>query len=670
MKKAIKYILIVLFSIFVLSICVVGYVVYDVKKNYPIQLLEDYEPLNPSIIYDINGKQIDVLSIENRDSVSIDEIPLNVQNAFIAVEDKRFRNHHGLDYLRLTKAVFLNVTRTGRQGGSTITQQFVKTAFLSSERSLKRKIIEAVLAIEMERIYTKDEILEYYLNTINFGKGVYGIKNASLKYFGVLPKDLSIAQAAILASIPKSPTKYSKIENALSRQKIVLKSMYKGNFITKEEYDKALNEPVKFMTNEDLENISEAQRVSNSNEAPEVTTIIINELKKILNIEEDSENNIFNGYKIYSTIDLDMQKAAYLAFATNPNLKKREKLEAALISIDSSNGFVKAIVGGKNYKKGDFNRAISSLRQPGSSFKPVVALALLKNNYPMNLILEDFPIKIGTWQPNNYDRKFRSNLTMLKALELSNNIAAIKMLDLVGVKEAKEIWKLSGANDTNFPNDLTTALGSVTISPLDMAKFYSALSNGGYKVQPQFIYKIENKYGEIIYEADTTKTKIYEAEDVALMTHILKGVVTDGTAKSASLSKNGKNIEVAGKTGTTSNYISAWFAGYTPSITTVVYVGFDDNKTMGSGMSGGVVAIPIWKTYMQKIVNLPNYNAGDFEYINENISNNKLVERNIDVFNGFLDVDGLNMQKALFKTGTEPLEYENSEFSNFIFEVE
>lgn len=579
MKKIAKFVLLGILGIFILISLFITYVVIEVKREYPVEMLENYEPLKPSVIYDINGNQIDVLAIENRDPISIKEVPVNVQNAFIAVEDKRFREHRGIDPIRLVKVIFLNATGTGRQGGSSITQQLVKNAFLTPERSFKRKIVEAVLAIEMERIYTKDEILENYLNTINFGKGSYGIKNASLRYFGVLPKDLTIAQAAILASIPKSPTKYSKLDQALERQKIVLKSMLDGKFITKSEYEEALNEKIEFVTNEELEKRSETQEISNSNVSPEVTTVVLEELKRILHIEDDDVKSLFNGYKIYVTIDINMQKAAYKAFNANSNLRNRKDLQGALISIDSSNGFVKAIVGGKDFVKGDFNRAIYAKRQPGSSFKPIVYLAALQKGIPMNTVLEDSPSTFGKWSPKNYDWKYRSNLTMIKALEISNNIAAVKVLELAGIENAKKVWFDSGVKSKDFPNDFTLALGSITTTPIDMAVFYAALSNGGYKVEPQFIYKIENKYGEVIYEADATKTKIYEPEDVALITHLMQKVVENGTGQSAKVYKNGALIPMAGKTGTTSDYVSAWFTGYTPSLATVVYVGNDDNKT-------------------------------------------------------------------------------------------
>lgn len=658
MKKLIKYFMVFIVTSFILGLCGLFYVIHEVNKNYPPELINNYKPLSPSFIYDINGNQLDLITIENRDPIPLSEVPLMVQNAFISVEDKRFREHNGLDYIRLSKALILNLTKTGREGGSTITQQLVKTIFLTPDRSIKRKIVEAVLATRMERKLTKDEILELYLNTINFGRGSYGIKNAAKNYFGKLPNELSVAQAAVLASIPKSPTKYSKLENVLERQKLVLSLMYKNGVITQEEYEKAKNEEIKFIDINKNKG-SRFDNISNSNISPEITTIALAKLKEVLGVEtEEDEKLLFNGYKIYTTIDINMQKAAYKAFATNSNLNRRESLEASLISIDPSNGFVKAIVGGKKYIKGDFNRALYAKRQPGSSFKPFVYLAALMDNYTVATTLEDSPVSFGKWSPKNYDYRFRNNLTLLKALEISDNIVAVKTLDLIGMDKLNPLLETLGFDKKDIPQNLTTALGSITISPIDMAKAYSIIANGGSKVEPQFIYKIENRFGEVIYEASKESEKVLEPEYAALITHMMQSVVKNGGSKGAQLYSKGREVQVAGKTGTTSDYVSAWFTGYTPTLVTVVYVGNDDNKSMGRGMSGASAALPIWKNYMQTVVNLDNFDVGTFEFINQGLDNNKLVKKVIDLRTGLLDSDGNNSREALFLKGTEPVETE------------
>ena len=317
------------------------------------------------------------------------------------------------------------------------------------------------------------------------------------------------------------------------------------------------------------------------------------------------------------------------------------------------------MVGGKNYKKGEFNRATSALRQPGSSFKPLIYLAAIQKYMGMNTVIEDSPLTNSNWSPKNYDGKYRDSMTLAKALEISNNIVPVKLLQRIGIEPVEKIWRESGVIGGDFPKDLTLALGSITTKPIDMALFYAALANGGYKVNPQYIYKIENKFGEIIYEAKPEKKKIFESEDVAILTYMLQNAVNYGTGQSAKVFKNGKLIPMAGKTGTTSDYVSAWFTGYTPTLATVVYVGNDDNKPMGGGMTGGAAAAPIWKTYMQSVVNIENYNIGTFEFIDDYIKRKDLTQREIDLTIGLLDIDGVNKRTALFKAGTEPIETEN-----------
>ena len=643
--------------LFIIVIGTGAYLVYTVSKETPVDLIDGYAPVSPSVIYDINGNQIDTIMVQNRSPIGIGEIPEHVQNAFLAIEDRKFRTHYGFDFIRTARAAFLTLTKTRREGGSTITQQLAKNAFLSPEQTMLRKIKEAILAVEIERKYTKDEILENYLNTIYFGQGAYGIKNAAIKYFNKQPKQLTIAQAAILASLPKSPTKYSKLENALERQKLVLHQMRNFGFISDAEYSQAIREKITFV-NGNIKSRNEEEQISTSNVAPEFTTIVLSEVRKILKIPEEDQKFLFDGYKIYATVDLDLQRAAYTAFNSNYNLKSRANLNGALFSIDPSNGFVKAMVGGKNYKKGNFNRAISSLRQPGSSFKPVVYLAALQKKMTMSSVMEDSPVKIGNWKPKNYDGVFRDSMTLAKALEISNNIIPIKLLQYVGIGAAEKVWRDAGIVGGDFPKNYTLALGSISTKPSDMAMFYAALANGGYQVKPQYIYKIENKFGEIVYEAKPKMKKIYDSKDVAILTYMLENAVNYGTGQPAKVMKDGKLIPMAGKTGTTSDYVSAWFTGYTPTLATVVYVGNDDNKSMGPGMTGGAAAAPIWKNYMQAVVDLPNYNVGVFEFIDDYITRKDLTTREIDLQVGLLDRDGVNKRTALFKAGTEPIEGE------------
>lgn len=666
MKSKLSIVIKIFIFLIIALLIGIGVLVYQVKKELPSsEVIENYQPISPSIIYDINGNQLDVITLENREPVHINEVPLHVQNAFLAIEDRKFRTHHGFDFMRLGRAVLSNVTGSAKEGGSSITQQLAKNAFLSPERSFDRKLKEAVLAIEIERKYTKDEILENYLNTIYFGNGSYGIKNAARKYFDKDTKDLTIAEAAILASIPKSPTKYSPVknyDNAVERQKVVLSQMYKYKFITEAQYEEAQSQKIVLSKNSGIaDDVNEDERISVSNNAPEFTSIAISEAKRILKIDESDQKALFDGYKIYTTVDLDMQRAAYKAFHNNYNLKRRESLNGALISMDPNTGFVKAMVGGKNYKKGDFNRALVSTRQPGSSFKPFIYLAAIQKGIPMNTVIEDSPFTTPGWSPNNYDRKFRGSMSLLKAVEISNNVVPVKLLQLVGIDSVEKIWRDVGVEGGDFPKDLTLALGSITTNPISIAKGYAAIANGGYRVKPLFIYKIENKYGEVIYDAkkEQEKVKIFNPEDVALLTYMLESAVKFGTGQSAKVFKNGQLIPEAGKTGTTSDYGSAWFTGYTPTLVTIVYVGNDNNKSMGGGMTGGAAAAPIWKNYMQSVVNLEEFEVGNFAFIDDYLKSKDLSIKDIDLITGLIDTDNVDKRSALFKIGTEPIELQN-----------
>lgn len=642
MLKKIRIFIVSSFLIFFLIFSIVSTILLTkAYRDLPNveKLVEEYNPVVPTIIYDINGQIIDRLSRENREMAKIEDVPLHVQNAFLAIEDRKFRHHHGFDFKRLISGTVLRlVTFKRMQGGSTITQQLAKNAFLSHERKIMRKVKEAIITIEIERKYTKNEIIEKYLNEIYFGEGAYGIKTAARHYFDKDLKNITLAEAALLAGIPNRPEKFSPFKNmeqSVKRQRLILKQMLKYDFISKEDYESASNE-----------SISVAKTKEINYKAPDFTSIIAEKIFKMYSDKEVYEG----GLKIYTTLDLRMQETAKEALENSDFIKKYPELEGALVTIDAENGYVKAIIGGRNFKRGNFNRAIMAKRQPGSSFKPFIYYSALNFGYQMNVLVEDSPLKIAKWEPKNYDNKNLNNMTMLEGLEKSQNIVAIKILKKIIIKNAINIAQKAGIN-SEIQYDLTIALGTMSLSPFELTSSYIPFANGGYKVKPIFITKIEDRYGKIIYEERVEKEKIFDSNKVAILTHMLKNVVLYGSGRRAYA-----GIEQAGKTGTTNNSTNAWFSGYTPEFVTTVYLGFDNNSSIPNGTGGGAAA-PVWGYYVKKLVDKKIISPKNFEFLENGLKNKSLVYKTIDLDNGLLSDDSSTQRrKALFASEYIPIE--------------
>ncbi|MGM0508681.1 MAG: transglycosylase domain-containing protein [Fusobacteriota bacterium] len=646
-KKILKVILGLFLFFFFLGGTVSVVLITKAYKSLPniAKTVESYNPIIPTIIYDINGKVVDKISRENREIVSIDKIPQHTRDAFVAIEDRKFYNHHGFDPLRLFRATFIRfITFRRMQGASTITQQLAKNAFLTQQRKIMRKVKEAILTLEIEKKYTKNEILEKYVNEIYFGSGAYGIQAASEYYFGKDVSELTLAESALLAGVPNRPNAYNPsrhLDNALERQKIVLSQMKKYGFITSTEYQKAINYEIVINTPK-----------HKNYDSPSFTSIIT---EKIFN--NYTEKQIYEeGLRIYTTVDLEMQKVAEDSFNNGYYLREREDLNGALVTIDSNTGYVKAIVGGKNYKAGNFNRATMAIRQPGSSFKPFLYLTALRLGYQMNLLVEDSELKFGDWEPQNYSELFRGNMTLLQGMEDSVNIVAIKLLKKLIIKNMIKTARLAGIT-TDIPYDLSTALGSIGITPLELASGYVPFSNGGFKIEPIFIKKIEDRYGKIIFENNIKKEKVFDSESISMLVHMMKNVVKNGSGKNANV-----NIPQAGKTGTTNNFSNAWFSGYTPDFVTTIYAGYDDNKSMGNGMTGGQVAASIWGDYVQTLIDKDLYIPTEFNFLEDNVKNKKLIYEDIDLKTGLLTNSG-PIRKGLFNRSKLPVEY-NTKYNN------
>ena len=656
MKKLLVILLKLIAVLFVVGALGVFAIIIKYRLELPnIQsMVEDYKPQMATTIYDKNNNVVDVLEAESRDAVKLEDVSPYVKEAFLAIEDKKFYSHHGLHFKGIIRAVLTNFLKgKATQGGSSITQQLAKNAFLTPERTFSRKVKEAILTYQIERTYTKDEILERYLNEIYFGSGSYGIKNAADQYFRKDPKDLNIAEAALLAGIPNRPTKYDpnrSLDNALHRQQIILKEMFEDGRITKEEYEEALAYKFELENEENVKNVPKNtsiiynRRPKKAYNNPELTTIVENYLAEIY----DDEQIYSSGLKIYTTIDLDYQKVARDTFNAYPYFKNKE-INGAMVTLDPFTGGIVSIVGGKNFKAGNFDRATMARRQLGSSFKPFVYLKALESGYePYSVVVNDF-VAYGKWVPKNFDGKYTFNSTLVNSLNLSLNIPAVKLMDAVTVDAFKEEMtdKIKLSSEVQ---DLTAALGSVDSTPVNTAANFSIFVNGGYIVKPNIIREIRDNQDILIYVADIEKVKAFDSVDVSVITAMLKSVVSNGTAtKARVVDKSGRPIQQGGKTGTTSEHRTAWFVGITPEYVTVCYIGRDDNKPMYGKMTGGSAVAPMWARYYQTLINKGLYTPGKFEFLENYLETGDLVKQNIDIYTGLLD--GPNSKEMVIRKG-------------------
>ena len=656
MKKLLVILLKLIAVLFVVGALGVFAIIIKYRLELPnIQsMVEDYKPQMATTIYDKNNNVVDVLEAESRDAVKLEDVSPYVKEAFLAIEDKKFYSHHGLHFKGIIRAVLTNFLKgKATQGGSSITQQLAKNAFLTPERTFSRKVKEAILTYQIERTYTKDEILERYLNEIYFGSGSYGIKNAADQYFRKDPKDLNIAEAALLAGIPNRPTKYDpnrSLENALHRQQIILKEMFEDGRITKEEYEEALAYKFELENEENVKNVPKNtsiiynRRPKKAYNNPELTTIVENYLAEIY----DDEQIYSSGLKIYTTIDLDYQKVARDTFNAYPYFKNKE-INGAMVTLDPFTGGIVSIVGGKNFKAGNFDRATMAGRQLGSSFKPFVYLKALEEGYePYSVVVNDF-VAYGKWVPKNFDGRYTFNSTLVNSLNLSLNIPAVKLMDAVTVDAFKEEMT-DKLKLTSEVQNLTTALGSVDSTPVNTAANFSIFVNGGYIVKPNIIREIRDNQDILIYVADIEKVKAFDSVDVSVITAMLKTVVSNGTAtKARVVDKSGRPIQQGGKTGTTNEHRTAWFVGITPEYVTVCYIGRDDNKPMYGKMTGGSAVAPMWARYYQTLINKGLYTPGKFEFLENYLETGDLVKQNIDIYTGLLD--GPNSKEMVIRKG-------------------
>lgn len=586
MKTKIVYFL---FFPFLFMIGVFAGYIYWLFSDLPdVRNLEGYRPFEASIVYSSDGQVLTEFYYERRKFVPHYEIPDIIKKAFVAAEDVRFYRHPGVDIIGIMRALYRDI-KAGSivEGGSTITQQLAKMLFLKPERSITRKIKEAILSIQIEKKYTKDEILGLYLNQAYFGNRAYGIAAAAEAYFGKNFRELKISEIALLASLPKAPSAFNPFkrpEVVLKRRNIVLQKMHEEGFITKEQYNEAIKEP--------LPEHPHWRRF----EAPYFVETIRQELEG-----KYGERLYKDGLRIYSTIDYKYQKKAEESVQKGlAEIHKRvkPKVQAALIAIDLKTGYVKALVGGNDFWETQYNR-VFALRQPGSAFKPFVYAVALIEGWSLDDTILDAPVSFPgavqgkSWSPKNYNNEYHGEVSLRKALALSLNAATVRLASQVGIKKVVEFAQQCGLKTKIHPY-LSTALGASDVKPIELTTAYSVFATGK-KIKPIFYEKITDHNGVIIEENKPEVETILPEEIVEQMRELLREVVISGTAQKARELQR----EVYGKTGTTNDFSDAWFVGFDDDLLVGVWVGRDNNKPIGPKEAGARAALPIWIDFMK-----------------------------------------------------------------------
>ncbi len=567
------------------------------------------EPWIRTIIYDAHGHTLKTFYEEDRVIVALEEVPSRLTNAFIAIEDRQFYRHWGLNVFAIGRAVFEDVmARSIVRGASTITQQLARNLFLTQEQTLTRKIKEAILAIRIERHYTKDEILTMYLNQIYFGDGAYGVGSASTKYFGRHVSELSLAEAAMLAGIPRNPSAYSPRrhpEKARWRQSIVLQSMVEMEMVTAREAAEAKNDTIA---------ICQAEKA-------EVAAYFTEYVRRMLERKYGAAALYREGLRVHTTIDLSLQELAERAVEENlramekrlryepkdttgahpaAGASKTDYIQGALIALDPATGHIKAMVGGRDFLDSQWNRATQAPRQPGSAFKIFVYTAAIDNGVTPCDIIMDLPIIMENpdsteWRPGNFDEEFRGPVTVREALARSINIPAIKVGDRIGQETVIRYARRMGIRSELHPYR-SIALGTFEVNLLELASAVGVLGTSGIRAEPIAITSIEARDGRILEQNLPRRSEALSAQTAYVMTTILQSAVNEGTGRS--IRARGITRNLAGKTGTTDEYGDGWFVGFSPDLVAGVWVGFDERRSMGKKETGARVALPIWIDFM------------------------------------------------------------------------
>ncbi|MFH1362286.1 MAG: PBP1A family penicillin-binding protein [bacterium] len=602
MKKKLFIKIITVFSLFAIAV-MAGFSLQILNQLPNVETIASYVPSETTQIFSSDGKVLARLHREeNRQVVPLSKISVYMQYALIASEDPSFYRHHGFDLYGIFRASIKNLMY-GRfvEGASTITQQLARNLFLTKRKKITRKLAEIVLAMQIEKKYTKEEILELYLNQVYFGHNAYGIESAANLYFGKHAAELNLAESALIAGLIRGPELYSPYHNfklSKKRQVYVLNKIVEANFVPFEEANQASLFNLEF-TPENMKRRGEL--------APYFVSHILKEL-----IDQYGKEKVYHeGLRVYTTLDPDMQLAAedIINKFISSEGQRYNFSQAALISIDPRTGYIKAMVGGVDFYESKFNRVTQAKRQPGSAFKPFIYTAAMEQGLSPGTIIMDTATTFevypnewnpdGTWQPMNFNKKFNGPVTLRYAVEKSLNIPAIKILEQVGINSAINVAQRMGIKSHLEPG-LALTLGASEVTPLELTSAFGVFANSGIRVEPTAITKIEDRNGKTIYKHSIEEKIAVDKNIAAVMVNLLEGVIKRGTGVRAQI-----NRPAAAKTGTTQEFKDAWFVGFVPQLVTGVWVGNDNNATM-EGVAEVAVCPRIWKDFnLAALKNLP-----------------------------------------------------------------
>lgn len=636
--NVIKFIFLMIFLVLFFGISFIIGVIMEASKDLPdVSLIEGKVPVQTSEIFSSDNVKVAKLFVENRYWVSIKDIPVTVKNCLVASEDERFYQHKGVDIIAVIRGIIsILINKEITQGSSTITQQLARILFLSPEVSIKRKLKEALIANELEKYFSKDEIMKLYLNLVYFGEGAYGIEAASRTYFAKNSKDLNYPEAALIIGLLPAPSFYNPyidFKAAKQRQLYVLRKLLELNYISKQQYDEYINYPI---------NLKREKLEEENILYPYYTTFVIQNFQKLTNNKINYEDLKTQGLKVYIALDSKLQDAIQnmLKKQIDKNKDVYNVHQAAIVLIENYTGKVIAAVGGYEYKINDqFNRFYQAYRQPGSTFKIFVYTAALMNGFDINSVVVDKVYNfIGAdgkpYSPVNWDNKYWGVLSLADAFAFSRNTVSVYLANSVGIDKIIELAHKMGVKSKLEPY-LSTALGSSVVSPLEMAVAVSTIANDGQYIEPVFIEKVLDRYGGIIfidYRNYKNENQVIPYEIAQKMKYLMKQVVDKGTGTNAKI----PGINVYGKTGTTSDYRDAWFAGFTDDFTCVVWVGNDDyskqNKVYGATLPALIFKYTLQLAYKYHKISSQNRNIkSEFFKKHNNNSNLSITKKSTEI---------------------------------------